>query len=113
MPTPWPDPLDTPADRIKAVARALFEVVLELAPERALRIRALAEELGLWFLSPPPLLEPGQRVTDAEAARGCEVTESTIRNWVAAGLVTRYPDGLDGGELLNAQARQRRKRGRR
>lgn len=109
----WPDPTDTAINKREAIARALFDIVMELDPPRALRIRALAEEFELWFLSPLPHVEPGQRVDDALAARLCGVEQVTIRGWVTAGLVTRHPDGLEVGELLACNARPRRRRGHR
>ncbi|HEY2763362.1 MAG TPA: hypothetical protein VGJ13_05030 [Pseudonocardiaceae bacterium] len=109
----WPNPGDDALTRRTLVFWSYRAALLKAAPEECAALDKAAVALGEAWVVPHP--DPGEYVSDEEAAALFGVQPATVRWWASAPhiAVWRYPDGLRMSELraYRATVRSQRRRG--
>lgn len=91
----WPNHLDTPVHRARAVARMYRAHLRAVRPDLCDQADATAASFGEdWMLDRPEIIEPDRELTTAEAAALVNVTPQRIREWACL----NHP--LDPGRAL-------------
>lgn len=78
----WPNPLDTPTLRARAVARMYRAHLRAARPDLCDQADQTAAGFGEdWMLERPEVIEPDRELTTAQAAALLNVPARTIRDW--------------------------------
>jgi hypothetical protein len=105
----WPWPGDNPTERARRIANSLLALLpAEEVPVWTARAHALGETwLGVDLIrwSSDDVLKP------AEAARLVHRTTADLRRWVHNGYLSRTGRGYRAGDVIDAAAEARRRRG--
>ncbi|WP_064075897.1 hypothetical protein [Prescottella equi] len=113
----WPWPADTPVDIARRLLQSYREALQRRDPEACSRIDAQAQAFGQgWVVPRLETVDVDALVSGVEAAELAGVEPQVIWQWAYRGHIPRRT-GVDGstcyrvGDVLDHQARQRRRRG--